>query len=39
LLDAPDERARVADNAWQMVNDRFSWGKVARRFEEILERH
>jgi glycosyltransferase involved in cell wall biosynthesis len=39
LLDAPDERARVADNAWQMVNDRFSWGNVARCFEEILEQH
>ena len=39
LLDAPDERARVADNAWHMVNDRFSWGEVARRFEQILERH
>jgi glycosyltransferase involved in cell wall biosynthesis len=39
LLDSPAERARVAANAWQMVNDRFSWFQVARRFEEILERH
>ena len=39
LLDAPAERARVAANAWQMVNDRFSWFQVARRFEEILERN
>jgi|SoiMethySBSTD1v2_1073268.scaffolds.fasta_scaffold225650_2 glycosyltransferase involved in cell wall biosynthesis len=39
LLDAPAERARIAANAWQMVNDRFSWFQVARRFEEILERH
>jgi glycosyltransferase involved in cell wall biosynthesis len=39
LLESPPERARIAANAWQMVNDRFSWFQVARRFEEILERH
>jgi len=37
LLDDPRERRRIAENAWAMVNARFSWAEVARRFEEILE--
>ncbi|HWJ15587.1 MAG TPA: glycosyltransferase family 4 protein [Gemmatimonadaceae bacterium] len=39
LLEDANERTRVAENAWQMVNERFSWRQVARRFEEILEQH
>ena len=39
LLDNPPERQRIAQCAWQMVNERFSWGEVAHRFEQILEEH
>ena len=39
LLANPGERKRVADCAWQMVNDKFSWDEVARSFEDILEKH
>ena len=37
LLDDPAARARLADAAWQMVSERFSWEVVARCFERILE--
>jgi glycosyltransferase involved in cell wall biosynthesis len=39
LLDDPAERARVAECAWRMVDANFSWDRVARVFEEILEEH
>lgn len=39
LLNDRAERQRVAENAWQMVNRRFSWDQVARSFERILETH
>ena len=39
LLEHRTERDRIAECAWQMVNARFSWREVARRFEEILEQH
>lgn len=39
LLDDAAERLRVAQCAWQMVNERFSWREVANRFERILEEH
>lgn len=39
LLEHRAERDRIAACAWEMVNARFSWREVARRFEEILEQH
>jgi glycosyltransferase involved in cell wall biosynthesis len=37
LLEDDAERERLAGNAWEMVSLRFSWEKVARQFERILE--
>jgi glycosyltransferase involved in cell wall biosynthesis len=37
LLDAPNDRARQAASAWNMVSSQFSWDQVTRRFETILE--
>ena len=37
LLEDDAERARLAGCAWEMVSACFSWEKVARRFERILE--
>ena len=37
LLEDDAERARVAESAWEMVSACFSWEKVARQFERILE--
>ena len=39
LLDDEAERQRIARDAWQLVNDRYSWDQVARTFETILERY
>jgi polysaccharide biosynthesis protein PslH len=36
LLSFPEERERVANVAWEMVNANFSWERVSRFFEEIL---
>ena len=38
LLESPDERARIAGSAWEMVRSRFSWDRVACCFEEALEK-
>jgi len=37
LLEDRDARARVAEAAWTMVSDNFSWEQVSRSFERILE--
>jgi glycosyltransferase involved in cell wall biosynthesis len=37
LLDDAAERKCIAEAAWEMVSSCFSWEKVARRFERILE--
>jgi glycosyltransferase involved in cell wall biosynthesis len=37
LLEDAGARKRLAEEGWQRVTSRFSWDKVARRFEEILE--
>jgi glycosyltransferase involved in cell wall biosynthesis len=37
LLENPAERQRIQSNAWEMVSSRFSWDRVATRFEEALE--
>jgi glycosyltransferase involved in cell wall biosynthesis len=37
LADSPQKRCQVAQNAWQMVNDHFSWEQVARCFEQIMQ--
>jgi glycosyltransferase involved in cell wall biosynthesis len=39
LLDDASERARLADAAWRLVSSRYSWDRVARDFEAILEQH
>lgn len=39
LLDDAEARRRQAEAAWQLVSSRFSWDRVARDFEAILERH
>ena len=36
LLENPEERLRVADAAWEMVNAQFSWEHVSRCFERII---
>ena len=36
LAGSPEQRSRVSQAAWQMVNDRFSWEHVARCFEKIM---
>ena len=36
LLESPAERERLSGEAWRTVAERFSWEKVAERFEEIL---
>ena len=37
LLASPEERARVSQAAWEMVNANFSWDHVARCFERVME--
>ncbi|MEO8367821.1 MAG: glycosyltransferase [Candidatus Solibacter sp.] len=37
LIGSPDQRRQVSQDAWQMVNDHFSWEHVARCFEKIME--
>ena len=37
LLASPELRARVAADAWEMVNANFSWEHVSRCFEKIME--
>jgi glycosyltransferase involved in cell wall biosynthesis len=39
LLEAPARRARLAGAAWNRIAERYSWSRIAARFEEILERH
>src|SRR5262249_13950108 len=36
LLQSPEQRARQAATASRLVRERFSWERVAARFEEIL---
>jgi glycosyltransferase involved in cell wall biosynthesis len=36
LLANPTLRTDLSDAAWNMVNDNFSWGHVARCFEDIM---
>lgn len=38
LLNENAARETLAASAWKLVNDRFSWDGVARRFEELLDR-
>ena len=37
LLGQPETRAGIANTAWQMVNQRFTWEAVTKGFERILE--
>jgi glycosyltransferase involved in cell wall biosynthesis len=37
LLDHPQDAARIAEAAWQMVEARYTWDKVAEKFDEFLE--
>jgi glycosyltransferase involved in cell wall biosynthesis len=37
LLDHPQDAVCQAQAAWQMVESRFTWDKVAAKFEEFLE--
>jgi polysaccharide biosynthesis protein PslH len=37
LLEDRGERARIAQSAWELVTERFSWDHVASSFERILE--
>lgn len=37
LIDNPQDAARLADTAWQMVESRFTWDKVAGVFDKFLE--
>ncbi|HTS66833.1 MAG TPA: glycosyltransferase [Candidatus Acidoferrales bacterium] len=37
LLASAEDRGRVAEAAWEMVNANFSWEQVARCFERIME--
>jgi glycosyltransferase involved in cell wall biosynthesis len=36
LLASTEARARMAEAAWTLVSERFSWDVVTRRFEELL---
>ena len=36
LLENREERTRLADAAWEMVNSQFSWEQVSRCFERIM---
>lgn len=36
LLASPSLRGRLAGQGWRLVNEAYSWGHAARRFEEIL---
>ncbi len=38
LLDSQTQRDAVARAAWELVNAKFSWEKISRDFEHILER-
>jgi len=38
LLEDANARGAVADSAWKMVDENYSWERVARQFEAILER-
>jgi len=38
LLENPRQRSAIAEAAWTMVAERFSWESVARQFEQILAR-
>lgn len=38
LLDDAGQRAALADEAWRLVAESFSWEQVARAFERVLER-
>ena len=38
LLENPQQRSAIADAAWTMVAERFSWESVAQQFEQILAR-
>jgi glycosyltransferase involved in cell wall biosynthesis len=38
LLASPQGAARMVQAAWQMVEARFTWDKVAEKFEEFLEK-
>jgi glycosyltransferase involved in cell wall biosynthesis len=37
LLDHPQDAANIAEAAWQMVEARYTWDKVAEKFDEFLE--
>lgn len=39
LLEAPERRAELASAAWSWIAERYSWSRIAVRFEEILERY
>ncbi len=36
LLDNQIERRRIVENAWELVNSRYSWDVVAHQFEQLL---
>jgi glycosyltransferase involved in cell wall biosynthesis len=36
LLENGEERTRLANAAWEMVNSQFSWERVSRCFERIM---
>jgi glycosyltransferase involved in cell wall biosynthesis len=36
LLEHPEDANRMAEGAWRMVESRFTWDKVAEKFEEFL---
>lgn len=38
LLDNQTERRRIAENAWELVNSRYSWDVVCHQFEQLLQR-
>ena len=38
LLENPQQRSAIAEAAWTMVAERFSWESVAQQFEQILAR-
>lgn len=37
LLDAEEERARIAEAGWELVRSRYSWEVVCRQFERLLQ--
>jgi glycosyltransferase involved in cell wall biosynthesis len=37
LLDHPQDAASIAGAAWQMVESRYTWDKVAETFDGFLE--